>query len=120
MPADPSSSRGVRLALLAYIFWGFTTVYWKQLDEFAAIELIAHLHNHQLSANPGVVVVDGARDLERFAQGFYVTVNIADGHKPLRLRHGERWGDGPRRRGGVFWYGRVFGRCAEVHSDRGV
>lgn len=40
MPADPVSSRGVRLALLAYVFWGFSTVYWKQLDQFTAIELI--------------------------------------------------------------------------------
>jgi chloramphenicol-sensitive protein RarD len=33
-------SRGVRLGLLAYVMWGFLTVYWKQLDAFNALELI--------------------------------------------------------------------------------
>lgn len=40
---DPTGdvSRGVRVGLLAYVMWGFLTVYWKQLDAFNAIELIA-------------------------------------------------------------------------------
>jgi chloramphenicol-sensitive protein RarD len=33
--------RGVRVGLLAYLIWGFLTIYWKQLDAFRAIELIA-------------------------------------------------------------------------------
>lgn len=33
--------RGVQVGLLAYLIWGFLTIYWKQLDDFRAIELIA-------------------------------------------------------------------------------
>ncbi len=33
--------RGVQVGLLAYLIWGFLTIYWKQLDAFGAIELIA-------------------------------------------------------------------------------
>jgi chloramphenicol-sensitive protein RarD len=35
-----STTRGVRVGLLAYVIWGFLTVYWKQLDDFDAVELI--------------------------------------------------------------------------------
>lgn len=33
--------RGVQVGLLAYLMWGFLTIYWKRLDGFDAIELIA-------------------------------------------------------------------------------
>ena len=33
-------SRGVRAALAAYLVWGLLTVYWKQLTDFDAFELI--------------------------------------------------------------------------------
>lgn len=33
--------RGVQVGLLAYLIWGFLTIYWKRLDAFGAIELIA-------------------------------------------------------------------------------
>ena len=33
-------ARGVRVALSAYMLWGFLTIYWKQLDAFGAFELI--------------------------------------------------------------------------------
>jgi chloramphenicol-sensitive protein RarD len=33
--------RGVQVGLLAYLIWGFLTIYWKQLDAFGAMELIA-------------------------------------------------------------------------------
>ncbi len=33
--------RGVQLAVAAYLLWGGLTVYWKQLSEFDAFELIA-------------------------------------------------------------------------------
>jgi chloramphenicol-sensitive protein RarD len=33
-------ARGVRAGLLAYLIWGFLTVYWKQLVEFDPVELI--------------------------------------------------------------------------------
>ncbi len=36
-----STSRGVRLAIAAYLLWGALTIYWKQLKGFDAIELIA-------------------------------------------------------------------------------
>lgn len=38
---SPSVRRGVRLAVAAYLLWGFLTVYWKQLSAFDAFELIA-------------------------------------------------------------------------------
>jgi chloramphenicol-sensitive protein RarD len=33
--------RGVQVGFLAYLLWGFLTIYWKQLSSFDAIELIA-------------------------------------------------------------------------------
>jgi chloramphenicol-sensitive protein RarD len=33
--------RGVQLGVIAYLLWGFLTIYWKQLDAFDAAELIA-------------------------------------------------------------------------------
>ncbi|MDX2379417.1 MAG: EamA family transporter RarD [Acidimicrobiia bacterium] len=33
--------RGAQVGLLAFLIWGFLTIYWKQLDDFLAIELIA-------------------------------------------------------------------------------
>jgi chloramphenicol-sensitive protein RarD len=36
-----SERRGVQLGLLAYLIWGFLTIYWKRLDAFDAVELIA-------------------------------------------------------------------------------
>lgn len=33
--------RGVQVGLLAYLIWGFLTIYWKRLDGFDAVELIA-------------------------------------------------------------------------------
>jgi chloramphenicol-sensitive protein RarD len=33
--------RGVQLAVSAYLLWGLLTIYWKQLEAFAAFELIA-------------------------------------------------------------------------------
>jgi chloramphenicol-sensitive protein RarD len=35
------AATGVRIAIAAYLIWGFLTVYWKQLAEFDAFELIA-------------------------------------------------------------------------------
>jgi chloramphenicol-sensitive protein RarD len=37
---DAALVRGVRVAVAAYLIWGFLTVYWKQLRAFDAIELI--------------------------------------------------------------------------------
>lgn len=37
---DRSSTRGVRVGVGAFLIWGFLTVYWKQLDQFEAVELI--------------------------------------------------------------------------------
>ncbi|MGA7758709.1 MAG: EamA family transporter RarD [Ilumatobacteraceae bacterium] len=34
-------AQGVRLAVAAYLLWGFLTIYWKQLSGFDAFELIA-------------------------------------------------------------------------------
>jgi chloramphenicol-sensitive protein RarD len=36
-----SVQRGVQLGVLAYLLWGFLTIYWKQLTAFDAFELIA-------------------------------------------------------------------------------
>lgn len=36
-----TTSRGVQLAIVAYLLWGALTIYWKQLKGFDAIELIA-------------------------------------------------------------------------------
>ena len=33
--------RGVQLGVMAYLLWGFLTIYWKQLAAFDAFELIA-------------------------------------------------------------------------------
>jgi chloramphenicol-sensitive protein RarD len=38
--ASPELSRGVRAAVAAYVLWGLLTIYWKQLAEFDAFELI--------------------------------------------------------------------------------
>ncbi len=37
----PDDASGVRIAVAAYLIWGFLTIYWKQLAEFDAFELIA-------------------------------------------------------------------------------
>ncbi len=37
---DGRVARGVRIGLLAYLIWGFLTIYWKQLSAFDAIELL--------------------------------------------------------------------------------
>jgi chloramphenicol-sensitive protein RarD len=34
------ANRGVQLGLLAYLIWGFLTIYWKQLSAYDALELI--------------------------------------------------------------------------------
>jgi chloramphenicol-sensitive protein RarD len=36
-----TASRGVQLAVAAYLMWGALTVYWKQLEGFDAVELVA-------------------------------------------------------------------------------
>jgi chloramphenicol-sensitive protein RarD len=33
--------RGIQIGFLAYLLWGFLTIYWKQLSSFDAVELIA-------------------------------------------------------------------------------
>jgi len=38
---DARVRRGVQLGVLAYLLWGFLTIYWKQLSAFDAVELIA-------------------------------------------------------------------------------
>lgn len=38
--SDQPASDGVRRGLAAYTIWGLLTVYWKQLSEFRAVELI--------------------------------------------------------------------------------
>lgn len=38
---EDTERRGVRVALTAYLLWGFLTIYWKQLHAFEAVELIA-------------------------------------------------------------------------------
>lgn len=38
---DARVRRGVQLGVLAYLLWGFLTIYWKQLSAFDAAELIA-------------------------------------------------------------------------------
>ncbi|MGE5209721.1 MAG: EamA family transporter RarD [Acidobacteriota bacterium] len=40
-PPGRSVQRGVQLGVLAYLLWGFLTIYWKQLTAFDAFELIA-------------------------------------------------------------------------------
>ena len=37
---DGVASRGVQVAILAYLIWGLLTIYWKQLSAFGAAELI--------------------------------------------------------------------------------
>ena len=39
--SDDRVARGVEYAVAAYLLWGFLTIYWKQLDGFDAVELIA-------------------------------------------------------------------------------
>ena len=48
-----SVQRGVQLGVLAYLLWGFLTIYWKQLTAFDAFELIAW----RMSCAGGVMVV---------------------------------------------------------------
>ncbi len=36
-----SVQRGVQLGVMAYLLWGFLTIYWKRLSAFDAVELIA-------------------------------------------------------------------------------
>ncbi len=38
---DARTARGVEFGVAAYLLWGFLTIYWKQLDGFDAVELIA-------------------------------------------------------------------------------
>ncbi len=38
--SDRSVARGLQAAVSAYLLWGFLTFYWKQLQGFAAVELI--------------------------------------------------------------------------------
>ncbi len=40
-PGERTVAQGVRLAVAAYMLWGFLTIYWKQLSGFDAFELIA-------------------------------------------------------------------------------
>ena len=41
-PTDAQrTARGVRIGLAVYAIWGLLTIYWKQLGDFAATELIA-------------------------------------------------------------------------------
>lgn len=37
---DRATTRGVQVGVAAYLIWGLLTIYWKQLDAFAALELI--------------------------------------------------------------------------------
>ncbi len=41
LPGERTVAQGVRLAVAAYMLWGFLTIYWKQLSAFDAFELIA-------------------------------------------------------------------------------
>lgn len=40
-PVALTVQRGVQLGVTAYLLWGFLTIYWKQLEAFDALELIA-------------------------------------------------------------------------------
>ena len=42
-PASESTDvgRGIRAGIVAYVLWGLLTIYWKQLSDFNAVELIA-------------------------------------------------------------------------------
>lgn len=41
-PTPPLSPRGALAAASGFLFWGLVPVYWKQMHEIAAVELIAH------------------------------------------------------------------------------
>ena len=42
LPSHPEAARGALAATSAFLFWGLVPIYWKQMHEIAAIELIAH------------------------------------------------------------------------------
>jgi len=41
-PSHPDATRGAVAATSSFLFWGLVPVYWKQMKDVAAIELITH------------------------------------------------------------------------------
>lgn len=61
--SDPACSlaqpRGVLAAGVCYLFWGLVPLYWKQLADINALELIAHRHVWSLVFVLAIVVAQG-------------------------------------------------------------
>jgi chloramphenicol-sensitive protein RarD len=61
-PGDDESRKvahGVQVGLLAYLLWGFLTIYWKQLSAFGALELIGWRMVGAAAVMVGITTVRG-------------------------------------------------------------
>ncbi len=56
-PARDATALGVQIRALAYLIWGFLTVYWKQLSAFDALELIGWRMIGAAVVTAGIVTV---------------------------------------------------------------
>jgi chloramphenicol-sensitive protein RarD len=59
LPAHPDAARGALAAAGGFLIWGLVPIYWKQLHEIAALELIAHRIVWSLLFLLGVIVWQG-------------------------------------------------------------
>jgi len=76
--AGPSSdvTRGIRAGVIAYTFWGLLTIYWKELGDFNAFELIGW---RVISASVVMIVVISVR-------GRWATIRAAFADRRLSMR----------------------------------
>jgi chloramphenicol-sensitive protein RarD len=55
----PAAARGAAAAMGCYLVWGLVPLYWKQLADINALELIAHRHVWSLVLMVAIVVAQG-------------------------------------------------------------
>jgi chloramphenicol-sensitive protein RarD len=58
-PPAGTSGRGAAAAVFCYLVWGLVPLYWKQLADINALELIAHRHVWSLALMAGIVLAQG-------------------------------------------------------------
>ncbi|PTX91438.1 EamA family transporter RarD [Opitutus sp. ER46] len=69
-PPTPAASRGAFAAIACYLLWGLVPLYWKQLADINALELIAHRHVWSLVFVLGLVLLQGGlRDVRAALSG---------------------------------------------------
>lgn len=75
-PTGAAPARGALAAGLCYLFWGLVPIYWRQLHDIDALELIAHRHVWSLAVLLVLVALQRGIGLVRAALGSWRSIGV--------------------------------------------